>query len=328
MTFNWRQVVVRKQPVYSLVLFICWTLALCAILYVQGVVAIGSVLWLLVAGMLWCIGFCLWALWWHGSLQTGASTDDELDGTTGLSVKTPIPATVANEPGAEPDEAQQRLEELEAERQLMTAGISHDLRAPLTRIRMAVSLLVTTPQATKQLADDMIEDIYRIDRIIQQYIDFAAYRKEPSQSHDFSANLLQCVMSVPSYVNCVICLDFEIQEHRVAIGEITMARVITNLIDNASKYGGGKLSIAIEQCHLSQMLFCTFRDFGQGLTVSSPDCLFTPFQREDTARGVSGSGLGLSICRKLLHDAGGAIQMTNHSEQGTVISFQVPLSVT
>lgn len=301
---------------------------MCLILYLQGVVTVASAPKLLVAGMVWCIGFWLWALWWRGSPVVCETSDVQTKSIKAIQSDAAVSNSSVNQPKVKSDEAKQRLDELEDERRLMTAGISHDLRAPLTRIRMAVSLLTTTPQANKQLADDMVDDIYRIDRIIQQYIDYAAYRNEPSQSHEFTANLLQCVMSIPSYIDCVVCLDFEIQEHRVAISETTMARVITNLIDNASKYGGGRLSVAIEQCHLSQMLFCTFRDFGNGLTVSSPDSLFTPFQREDRARCVSGSGLGLSICRKLLHDAGGAIQMTNHSEQGTVISFQIPLIAT
>lgn len=217
------------------------------------------------------------------------------------------------------------IKQLESDRVIMTAGISHDLRTPLTRIRLASEML---PQDQDWIKDGIEHDIDDLNAIINQFIDYARQDQQETMS----------------FVN-INTLIYELVEARAAIGthtiELNLAelttsklrkvgikRVIENLIENAFRYGSDNITITTSMIDKNKSIICSVRDYGAGIDMTHLDKMFTPFAQGDHARGSSGSGLGLAIVKRIVESHGGTIQFSNHPDGGLNASFLLPLHQT
>lgn len=197
------------------------------------------------------------------------------------------------------------LERLDSERTLLLAGVSHDLRTPLARLRLAVEML---PQSDG-LKAGMVQDIEDMDNIIRQFLDFVrGLEGEPSQLGDLNS-LLQSVSERYTRNDKRIHLDLA-PLPSLHFRPLAMHRLVSNLIDNALHYAGEPVTLRTRAEDARIVL--SVLDIGPGIPEPDIPRLLRPFERLDTARGKdSGSGLGLAIADRIakMH----AAEMTLHN---------------
>lgn len=205
----------------------------------------------------------------------------------------------------------QKLASLEQDRAVMLAGISHDLRTPLARLRLETEMSVADDVAREH----MIADIVQLDATIDKFLDYARpdhVNLTPINLHQVVSSCvyavqnhheLQITMNVPD--NCAVLAD-----------EVELARVISNLLENARRYGKtpetdiAHVNISVDRRRYRVRL--KVRDHGSGVPEAQLVKLIEPFFRSDTARtAAAGAGLGLSIVDKTVQRMGGRLTLQN-----------------
>lgn len=213
------------------------------------------------------------------------------------------------------------LAELDAERTLILAGVSHDIRTPLARLRLAVEMLPN--EGCASLKSGMVQDIADMDNIIHQFLDFVkGVEGEPTQMIDINT-LLQAmhdrqlragrdlvVQLAPTYV--------------VPIKPLAMQRLLDNLVGNAYAYGKGQVRVA-SKITAGYILISVF-DNGPGIPETHVEKLLRPFERLDTARSnAGGSGLGLAIADRIAKLHKGKLELINRPEGGLEARLSIPI---
>ena len=216
----------------------------------------------------------------------------------------------------------QGIKQLETDRVIMTAGITHDLRTPLTRIRLASEML---PDEQDWVKDGIEHDVEDLNSIIDQFIDYSRQDQQETMEYTQLNNLL--LDSVEARKN--------LTKHKISLelGKIPLTqlrangikRVIENLIENAFKYGSDEIVISTTLINKKRHIFCVIRDFGPGISDNHLSSMFTPFTQGDHARGSSGSGLGLAIAKRIVESHEGKMDFTNHPEGGLCAGFTIPV---
>ncbi|MCC6610647.1 MAG: HAMP domain-containing protein [Burkholderiales bacterium] len=191
------------------------------------------------------------------------------------------------------------LARLEDDRALILAGVSHDLRTPLARLRLSIEM----SRADPPLKQGMDADIDEIDRIIGQFLDFARSEGgEPAGPLDLAALARECVQQ---YRERGYAVEAEIGAVPELAGRaLALKRMLVNLVDNAIRYGEKDVVVATRAEGSNAVV--EVRDRGPGIPASEVDRLKQPFTRLEVARtGHSGSGLGLAIVERIarMHDA-------------------------
>ena len=207
-----------------------------------------------------------------------------------------------------------QLSQIELDRARMLAGISHDLRTPLARLRLETEMSVPDEQAREHMA----ADIAQVDSIINKFLDYA--RPEEVEMHPVSlAEVIEgCIYPFSTRedirINATIPLDL-----RVMADEVELGRVFSNLIENARRYGKtpgtGITTVDISTNLHEGRVFVRVRDHGPGVSADNLPKLTRPFFRGDSARTeATGAGLGLSIVVKMVQNMGGLLRLTNSLE--------------
>lgn len=215
------------------------------------------------------------------------------------------------------------LAELDAERRLILAGVSHDIRTPLARLRLAVEML---PQAEEMLKTGMIDDIADMDNIINQFLDFVkGVEGEPSQMVDINT-ILQNVQERQSRAGRNLIVEYS-PTYFIAVRPLAMQRLIDNLVGNAYNYGGSEGEVRVtNQIHASHIQISVM-DNGPGIPDSHLEKLLRPFERLDEARtNAGGSGLGLAIAERIAKLHHGSLQLINRPEGGLEARITLPIA--
>ena len=213
------------------------------------------------------------------------------------------------------------LRQIERDRAILLAGVSHDLRSPLARLRLGVELH-HSDHATRA---GMVSDIEEMDRIIAQFLDFArddaATATEPI---DINRELAMCV---DRYARAG--RDVRLQAGSPALVRIkptAVSRVATNLIDNGLAYGNPPLEIRTEVRDRDVVLDVS--DRGAGIPRGDVERLKQPFTRAGEARtrgdGVPGAGLGLAIVDRIARLHGGTFDLLPRAGGGTIARVVLP----
>ena len=218
------------------------------------------------------------------------------------------------------------LHAMEADRALVLAGVSHDIRTPLTRLRLEIELS-KLDAATKS---SMVEETERIDLIVRQFIEFARPLEHSVETVDVAAcadHLLRAYSREQSEGLLVIAARLE-PGLRWRGNPIMLQRILGNLFDNAIKYaaspGGGTVRIDLLGRRRGRSVELVVRDHGPGVPEDALQRLARPFARLDLARGaVGGSGLGLAIVARLARRAGGTIDLENAPGGGLLVRVQL-----
>ena len=212
------------------------------------------------------------------------------------------------------------LARLDADRALILAGVSHDLRTPLSRLRLGLEMSGADPQ----LRDGMTADIEEMDRIINQFLDFARTDGgEAPQRTDLAAIASEVAEHYRRHGHAV-ATDFakvpELPLHRMA-----MRRVVLNLVDNALRYGEREVGITVRAEGRSVVL--EVADRGPGIPASEVDRLKRPFTRLEVARSdKGGAGLGLAIVERVVRGHHGTLELLPRPGGGLIVEIQLPIA--
>jgi two-component system osmolarity sensor histidine kinase EnvZ len=221
----------------------------------------------------------------------------------------------------------QKLAEVEQDRAIMLAGISHDLRTPLARLRLETELSVDDAQAR----DQMSADIEQLDAIIDKFLDYA----RPGSVHLKPVSLREavgtCLYTIRNRTDMKFNLDLP-EELMVLADEVELGRVISNLLENARRYGksvdSGVAVIDISAKARDKWVLFRVRDHGQGVSPEQLVNLTKPFYRGNEARtSAKGAGLGLAIVEKTISRMGGTFALSNTASGGLVANIKLQQAI-
>jgi two-component system osmolarity sensor histidine kinase EnvZ len=195
---------------------------------------------------------------------------------------------------------------LDDERALLLAGVSHDLRTPLARIRIGIEML--DDKGDPSIREGIAQDIEDIDAAINQFLDFA--RAASSESATPNTSLNELVEGLAQrYGRAGRHLTLQIAAvPPLTLRTLAMQRVISNLIDNALRYGGGN-EVVVVTGSTDTLAFIEVLDRGPGIPPDQAERMLQPFTRMDAARSTSGTGLGLAIVDRIAKMHGGSVQL-------------------
>jgi two-component system osmolarity sensor histidine kinase EnvZ len=215
-------------------------------------------------------------------------------------------------------EMRHRIEKQIEQRTAMLAGVSHDLRTPLTRFKLQLAMLKDSPET-----EELRADVREMERMLEDYLDFARdHQRESSEATD----LVELLAEVRG--------DAQRKGHDVMIethGDLTLPlrrnafkRLLVNIVDNACKYATNVWVTAVRDGEDIDILV---DDDGQGIPDDQLEEVFRPFYRLDAARNLDegGTGLGLAIARDIARGHGGDVQLVRSPMGGLRAVIHVPV---
>ncbi len=195
------------------------------------------------------------------------------------------------------------LRHRDEERALLLAGVSHDLRTPLSRIRLALEML----DDRGDLKAGVAQDIADIDGTIGQFLDFARPIDAEKISAETDLNAL-ALSVVERYVRDGKQVSLQAAPlPPQPLRRQAVQRLLANLIDNALRHGGGKVEVVTGR--EGRVTYIEVLDRGPGIPAADAARMLQPFTRLDSARSTSGTGLGLAIVDRIARLHGGVVQL-------------------
>ena len=201
------------------------------------------------------------------------------------------------------------------QRSEMLSGISHDLRTPLTRLKLQLAFL-----DQKDLAKKMSDDIEEMERMLNEYLEFARYQKNEETKLTDINFLIEDI--VKKYGKNKI--DLELGEiNQIKIRSNSFKRCLVNLLDNGLSYGK-KIKIITKKTINNTIILID--DDGPGIIESERQNVIKPFYRIDKSRGQNKSsiGLGLSIANDIIRSHGGSIYLDKSPQNGLRVKISLP----
>jgi signal transduction histidine kinase len=212
---------------------------------------------------------------------------------------------------------QERLRRLVENRTQILAAVSHDLRTPVTLLRLRAELMENEENQTK-----VMETLDEMETMIASVLDFskATFHDEPQRQVDLSA-LIGSICDDRADAGAAVDFDPPDQIPYIC-RRMELKRALANLVDNAVKHGGGA-RVRIEQ--KPGAVDVVIDDDGPGIPEQQMEMIFMPFYRVDASRGRgAGVGLGLSIAQAIVHGHGGSITLENRREGGLRACVSLP----
>jgi len=214
------------------------------------------------------------------------------------------------------------LRQLSENRTVMIAGISHDLRTPLTRLELAVEML--DDNSDKELIARIRRNLSEMDALIGQFLQFSRGLEDTCPVQVDLWNILE------SFATDLSAEHVELRLHRCHPPCVYFAdpdalrRVLSNLLTNAIHYGGGQAIDVYLRCSENEVTV-EICDRGPGIPAEKTEAVFRPFHRLEAARNVrsGGSGLGLAIARQLALKHGWTISLLSREGGGTVAKLDL-----
>ena len=221
------------------------------------------------------------------------------------------------------------LGKLDADRTVLLAGISHDLRTPLSRLRLEVEL-APVPEDTRAA---MVGDIEQMDAIVRQFLDYARKTPQsPAADIDLTAAVAAAVQRARIAADAAATVDVNLAPNvRVRGYAVELDRALDNLLTNAVRYGrdteSGKLQVSVSLTVNADFAVVSVTDRGPGVPPSEIDRLMRPFERGEAARsGSTGAGLGLPIVERVARMHGGDLQLSANTPHGLRAEMRLPLT--
>ena len=212
------------------------------------------------------------------------------------------------------------LKRLDDERALLLAGVSHDLRTPLSRIRLGLEMLAHKDQSG--LKEGIERDIEDIDTAINQFLDFARLTdSEPLTSEGDLNAIIRSVAERYARLDRSVSIKLE-PVPALPLRPLAIQRLIQNLVENALRHGGGAAEV-VTGCTQAAG-FIEVLDRGPGIPAGESDRMLRPFTRLDSARGGPGTGLGLAIVDRIARAHGGAVQLLTRAGGGLRVRVELP----
>ena len=202
------------------------------------------------------------------------------------------------------------------QRSEMLSGISHDLRTPLTRLKLQLALL-----KQQDLAKKMGDDIEEMERMLNEYLEFSRNQKSENTEMVDINHLIEEV--IKKYQDAKIKSNFS-ENIKIYLRQNTFKRCLSNLIDNSLAYGE---NVEISTRKILNDLIIYIDDDGPGIPKEEYQNVIKPFYRMDKSRGQnkSGVGLGLSIANDIIRSHGGDISLNKSPLEGLRVKISLPL---
>jgi two-component system osmolarity sensor histidine kinase EnvZ len=198
-------------------------------------------------------------------------------------------------------------------RTTLLAGVSHDLRTPITRAQLALEILKDKPGTElerSQRIGRIAKDLADMNTLIGGYLDLArSFKAEEPQDVELAGELEEIASRVGG-------VRVEVQPCPVRIGRQALRRVVTNLLENAQRYGGGEITLRLVKEKSRARI--QVQDNGLGIPQDELEKVFRPFYRLEASRAKStgGTGLGLAVVKQLAEANGWEIFLRNRKEGG------------
>ena len=206
----------------------------------------------------------------------------------------------------------------ERERALVLAGISHDLRTPLARMRLAAEL-----SADETLRDGLTADVEQMDAVIRQFLDYARLdENEAAVSTDLPTLVQEAAQPFVAQAARSLTLDLQ-PLPPLAVRPLLLKRALANLLDNAIKYGSGEITVQFRQ--EGDRIILAVADRGAGIPAEQREAAKRPFVRLENARSnTTGSGLGLAIVARTARLHGGEFYLEDRAGGGLEARLVLP----
>ena len=198
----------------------------------------------------------------------------------------------------------------------MLSGISHDLRTPLTRLKLQLAML-----NQKDISEKMTKDIDEMEKMLNDYLQFAKTQAQEKTTEINLNNLLKSL--VEDFNNNQISLIENKEIIELKGRPIALKRSFENIIQNGLTYGN-KVMIGVNKG--KKRASVTFEDDGPGIPEDQYKNVFKPFFRLDKSRSLSksGVGLGLAIVEDVINSHGGGIQLSKSKYNGLLVKISLP----
>ncbi|MGN6318526.1 ATP-binding protein [Trinickia sp.] len=209
----------------------------------------------------------------------------------------------------------------EQDRAVMLAGVAHDLKTPLARLRLRAEMM-----DEPKMRDGVVRDVDSLTHIVDQFLVFAHDGTDRSEPVEVDA---QCERIARTYRAVAPGNPTVKTELAAGMGfrlpTATLERILSNLLDNAHAYGAPPIVIATARTHTGwELSVC---DHGHGISQQDLANASRPFVRLDPARGGNGhSGLGLAIVERLVRRLGGACEIGNAQGRGLCVTMTFPFT--
>jgi len=221
------------------------------------------------------------------------------------------------------------LAQSERDRAVLLAGISHDLRTPLTRMRLEVEISDLPPEARANI----VADLEQVDQIVAQFLDYARTEAaRPKSDVDLSALVEQTIVASRLDGDETVRIEQRIEPGVRVVGlDVELSRALANLLVNAERYGrdaeSGILELSVQLQKSARAAVLEVADHGPGVAADQLQQLLRPFVRGDSARGgVTGAGLGLAIVDRVARMHGGELTLSLNQPGGLRATLRLPLA--
>ncbi len=204
----------------------------------------------------------------------------------------------------------------ERERALVLAGISHDLRTPLARVRLAAEM------ADESLREGLAADVEQMDAVIRQFLDYARLdESEAAAPADLAALVRETAQGFAARSKS---LELDLSPlPPVSVRPLLLKRALSNLLDNAIKYGGGEVNVRLRR--VGDFVELSVTDRGAGIPGDQREAAKRPFVRLQSARSdAGGSGLGLAIVERAARLHGGRFLLEEREGGGLLARVVLP----
>jgi two-component system sensor histidine kinase MprB len=216
------------------------------------------------------------------------------------------------------------LEESTRAQSQLVADASHELRTPLTSLRTNIEVLASErslpPGERERLLSDVVEQLNEMTTLVAELIELARGEREPAQPEEVRLDLVAADAVERTRRNRPgVIFTTDLRESVVHGVPATIERAVANLLDNAAKWSppGGEVEVVVRDGEVS------VRDHGPGIDAEDLPHVFDRFYRARSARGMSGSGLGLSIVRQVAEAHGGQVVAEQPADGGTLMRLRL-----
>ena len=215
---------------------------------------------------------------------------------------------------------QERIEKFLEQRTLMLAGVSHDLRTPLTRIKLQLEMYSNQKGNT-----ELLKDVNEMQYMLETYLDFSQTVSSEEDTEVDLKELIDSIISTSNEKSKIISLKpTNLKNIKYICKKIALKRCVINLINNAKAFGDEVLITLNES---NKEITITIEDNGPGIPKKDYEKALRPFQRLDSSRNqnIAGSGLGLSISQEIMNSIGGNIKLSKSKLGGLKVIMALPL---
>lgn len=214
---------------------------------------------------------------------------------------------------------QERIEKFIEQRTLMLAGVSHDLRTPLTRIKLQLEML-----SKNRENEELLKDVDEMQYMLETYLDFSqTVSSEESSLVNINKLIEEVIETSKDENNFIIFKPLKKNEINHKCKYIALKRCIINIINNAKAYGD---KIIIKLSESDYEININIEDNGPGISEKDYQKALKPFQRLDSSRNqnIAGSGLGLSISQDIIKTLNGNLNLSKSEMGGLKVEINLP----